>query len=397
MTNQNPAPANSAVTPFLGLAPFLRKSIAGTDLKPVCQQLLERAQQQPEQANLWMNLSIAMQCLRQRDFGLTLQAQALELQRIYHLAAVQQPARLRLLMLMMPGDLAANTPLDCLLENSDIDLVMYYLTPGNPFALPLPVHDVLLVALAESDENRAVLQFLQQALATWPQPVINAPQHIPNTDRAKASALLQNVPGLCMPVTQRVARHALHAVAQYPIIVRPVGSQGGHDLAKVTSRQDLENYLARVKDSEFYTAPYVDYCAADGYYRKMRIALIDGEPYASHMGVSADWMVHYVNAGMYDEAWKRAEELAFMTDFADFALRHQRALQTIATRIGLDYVCIDCAQTPSGDLLVFEIDHAMVVHAMDDEAQFPYKQIHMQKVKAAFCQLLDQRIAQHTR
>ncbi len=384
-------------TPFLGLAPFLRMSIAGTDLKPVCQQLLAQAQQHPEQANLWMNLSIAMQCLHQRDFGLTLQAQALDLQRIYCLAAPQQPTRLRLLMLMTAGDLAANTPLDCLLENSDIELILYYLTPGNPFAQPLPAHDALLVALADSDDNRSLLLFLQQALANWPCPVINAAQHIPNTDRAMASAMLQNVPGLCMPVTQRVSRRALSDVTAYPFIVRPVGSQGGHDLARIGSVQDQVNYLSRVAAREFFIAPYLDYSAADGYYRKMRIALIDGVPYACHMGVSADWMIHYVNAGMYDESWKRAEELAFMSGFAEFAQRHQVALQAIATRIGLDYVCIDCAQTPAGDLLVFEIDHAMVVHAMDDENQFPYKQAHMQKVKAAFCQLLDRRIAHHVR
>jgi len=33
---------------------------------------------------------------------------------------------------------------------------------------------------------------------------------------------------------------------------------------------------------------------------------------------------------------------------------------------------------------VFEIDHSMVVHAMDTEDLFPYKQVHMQKVQTAF-------------
>jgi hypothetical protein len=33
---------------------------------------------------------------------------------------------------------------------------------------------------------------------------------------------------------------------------------------------------------------------------------------------------------------------------------------------------------------VFEVDHIMVVHAMDTQAQFPYKQTHMKKVKDAF-------------
>ena len=37
---------------------------------------------------------------------------------------------------------------------------------------------------------------------------------------------------------------------------------------------------------------------------------------------------------------------------------------------------------------MFEIDHAMVVHAMDSEQLFPHKQTHMLKVKTAFRELL---------
>jgi len=113
------------------------------------------------------------------------------------------------------------------------------------------------------------------------------------------------------------------------------------------------------------------------------------------MAVSTNWMIHYVNAGMYEEAWKRAEELAFMEGFEAFKQRHNAALQAIANAIPLDYLCIDCAETPLGELLVFEVDHAMVIHAMDTEAQFPYKQIHMQKVKNAFRDLLLRRMAEH--
>ena len=87
---------------------------------------------------------------------------------------------------------------------------------------------------------------------------------------------------------------------------------------------------------------------------------------------------------MYEEAWKREEEARFMACFDVFAQRHRAALAAIWQRTQLDYLCIDCAETPDGGLLVFEIDHAMVVHAMDSEAMFPYKQVHMLKVKAAF-------------
>jgi glutathione synthase/RimK-type ligase-like ATP-grasp enzyme len=396
----NSTPSNSANDdgmPFFGLAPFLRMSIAGADLLPYGQQMLALAEERPGDANLWMNLSLAMQCLSQRETGLAIQAQALSLKRIYHLAASEQPARLRVLMLMVAGDLAANTPLDCLLETGDIDLDFYFVSPGDPLALPLPEHDVLLVAMGESAENRPLLDELTKRLADWPKPVINAPQHIRSTDRSVASQLLQQAPGLLIPPTLPAARSALQAVASgtaglaerfdgcdFPVILRPVDSQGGRDLDRIESPHQLAAYLSRVDGPDFFVSRFVDYSGSDGLFRKYRIALIDGEPFACHMGVSKHWMVHYVNAGMYEEAHKRAEEADFMACFDDFAKRHQAALDAIASRTGLDYLCIDCAQTSDGQLLVFEVDHCMVVHAMDSEDLFPYKQTHMQKVKAAF-------------
>jgi len=383
--------------PFFGLAPFLRMSIAGDDLLPYGQQLLTLAGERPDDANLWMNLSLVIQCLGQRDAGLLIQAQALDLRRVYRVDASEQPARLRVLMLMVPGDLSANTPLECLLEDCDIDLIFYYLSDGEPLAVPVPEHDVVLVALSEADENHAVLTALEKLLADWPKPVINRPRNIPKTGREAASGLLQDVPGLLIPPTLRALRADLEAIAagalrlskrfeatDFPIILRPVGSHAGRDLGKMDNPEDVTRYLSQVNETEFFLSCFIDYSSKDGLFRKMRVALIDGKPYACHMGVSSHWMIHYLNAGMYEEAWKREEEARFMDDFNAFAERHRLALEAIYQRTQLDYLCIDCAETPDGQLLIFEIDHAMVVHAMDTEAMFPYKQTHMLKVKNAF-------------
>ena len=383
-------------TPFQGLAPCLRMSISGTDLNPLGQQMLAQVGDSDD-ANLWMNLSIVMLCLGQRDVGLAIQRQALEMKRVYHLAASAQPAKLRLLMLLVPGDLSANTPLECLLENSDIDLVFYYVSPGEPLLLPMPEHDVLIVALSEADENHALLASLELALENWPKPVINAPRNIPTIGRAVASTLLQNAPGLHIPPTVRASRQVLQAIADgscrlpdlleasdFPILLRPVGSHAGRDLDKIDGPEGIASYLSRVDEAEFYLSPFIDYRGKDGLFRKMRVALIDRTAYACHMAVSSNWMIHYVNAGMYEEPGKRDEEATFMAHFDDFAQRHRMALDAICERTKLDYLCLDCAETPDGQLLIFEIDHAMVVHAMDPEALFPYKQPHMLKVRNAF-------------
>ncbi len=390
-----------SVTPFLGLAPFLRSSIAGIDIKPIGQVILARAKVDPDNANLWMNLATVMMCLGQRDFGLAVQAQALKMQRVYRLAAKSQPAKLRLLMLMAPGDIAANTPIDCLLENSDIDLILYYVTPESPFGVPVPEHDVAMVAVCECDENRDILTALKRALADWPKPLVNGPQHIPATDRNAAGMLLQNIPGLLIPPTQRALRSALSAVAEgkanladlyddcnFPVILRPVGSHAGRGLEKIMRSEDVADYLSRISADEYFVSRFIDYSGADGQFRKYRVVLIDGAAYACHMAVSSNWMIHYVNAGMYEDAQKRAEEARFMANFDAFAARHRNALAQIHRRTKLDYLCIDCAETAGGELLIFEVDHCMIVHAMDPDHLFPFKQTAMLKASTAFREFL---------
>ncbi len=378
-------------------------SIAGEDLRPLAQALLAQVERTPGDATLWLNLSLVMQCLEQHELGLAMQAQALELQRVYRIAATCAPPTRRLLMLMVPGDLAANTPLECLLEESDIELICYYLgSAAQPFAAPIPEHDAVLVALGDSDENAPLLAALAQLLAHWGRPVLNVPALIPATRRDRLSALLQGAPGVSMPPIVQVQRSKLAEVAAqraqaatlfadcaFPLIVRPVGSQAGRDLARITQPQELAEYLARVPEPAFFVAPFIDYRSADdGLYRKFRIAMVDGRPYVSHMAVSAHWMVHYVNAGMYEDAAKRAEEARFMDGFDAFCARHQAAFAAIQQRLPLDYYCMDAAQTADGRLLIFEIDHIMVVHAMDSAALFPFKQRHMAKLRAAVRDLL---------
>jgi hypothetical protein len=51
-----------------------------------------------------------------------------------------------------------------------------------------------------------------------------------------------------------------------------------------------------------------------------------------------------------------------------------------------------CAELPDGRLMIFEVDHVMVVHAMDPEALFPYKQQSMWRVEEAFRAALLRRI-----
>jgi hypothetical protein len=303
---------------------------------------------------------------------------------------------------MAPGDLATNMPLEFLVQGSDISLDLLYVRPGEPLPPIVPDHDLLIIGLGESDRNRPLLLELLRESQLWPRPVLNRPEHILKLSRAGASDLLRSAPGITMPVAARIDRGVLEAIGRdmlplravladgaFPIIARPVDSHAGHGLVKIDAPAQIATYLQTTSDAEFYIARFVDYRSADGKFRKYRVVLINGQPYAGHMGVSDHWMIHYLNAGMTENAASRAEEERFMNDFdTGFARRHAAAWRMIAQRTMLDYLIIDCGETPDGELLVFEIDSSAVVHAMDPVDLFPYKQPQMRKVFDAFRTML---------
>lgn len=396
--------AATPYAPLIGLAPLMRVAFLQQDLAPLGEALLARAQAHPDDAHAYLDFSTVLQLKGQRELALAVQAQAIELQQWYSLPA-QAPESgpgMRMLVVMGPGDLMSNTPIEFLVEQSDVALDLLYLTADGPFPEEVPEHDVLLVAVAESDANQPLLARLVPFLLGWPRPVVNRPEQIVHTSRDGLCNRLQDVPGVAMPRTARLSRAQLQALAtgelqvdallpgdDFPLIVRPLGSHAGHDLERMASAGELHAYLEKVGAECFYIARFVDYRNDDGQYRKYRIALIDGRPYICHFAVSSHWMIHYLNAGMDESAVKREEEARIMAHFDEqFARRHAQAFQAIDARMLMPYLGIDCAETRDGELLVFEADNAMIVHAMDAEEMYPYKRPAMQKVFAAFRAML---------
>jgi hypothetical protein len=393
--------ASEPVMP-IGMAALAKMAFDRIDLRPLEQSLTERFLGDAGDTAALMDLSVVKLLSGARADGLQLQAAALQQNRLYrHRPESAKRDALQLLAFVAPGDFMANAPLEFLLDGANVTLDLLYVVPGAPLPEMIPQHDLAIVAVGESDENRTVLRELASLIEGWRQPVLNVPSRIAELSRDAACALLQAANGTAIPTTLRVARATLERIAtgatpldsvldgSFPIIARPIGSHAGDGLSKLDDAVAMADYLRGRPETEFYISPFIDYRSADGLFRKYRIALIDGRPYACHMAVSHHWMVHYLNAGMTESAAKRGEEARFMTTFDhDFAMRHEAALGAIAERVGLAYFAIDCGELKDGRLLLFEADVAMIIHAMDPPDMFPYKGPQMRKVFAAFDAML---------
>ncbi len=344
------------------------------------------------------------------DLGLALQADVLRTCSVFRMApgcdAESHTAPpLRLLALAAPGDLQMNMPIEFITEHLNVRLDIVFVLPDQPLPAVLPDHDVAICVV--SDSNPATLARLAPMLTIWPRPVLNNPATIAGG----------NIDGLARDGVARLFAASLHVLAPttvactraeivdflaagapldeflpegaWPLLVRPVGSHAGRLLERLNDRKELGIYLASLSADQFYLSSFVDYRDTDGFFRKSRIALVQGQAFLCHMAVSDHWMIHYLNAGMTESAAKRADEARAMAAFdAGFACRHGAALAELHDALGLDYVLLDCAEAPDGRLLLFEVEMAAIIHLLDPVDMFPYKQAPMRRVFAAFSAML---------
>ena len=386
----------------IGMAKLAKMAFDNIPLKPLWDKLFQEVEKDPGNAAAMMDMADIAQISGLQANGLVIQSGALGLERLYRSPCAAVAPRLRVLKLAAPIEMGGNTPIDFLVEGSDIELVTLYIVPGTPLPDPLPVHDVAFVASPDSEAGRPVLAELDRFIPHWPRPVLNLPSRVRSLSRDELHSLLKPVSGLYIPITVRLSRARLVDISQgriplwglltdgtWPIIVRPIDSHAGRGLAKIEKPADLDGYLADHPEDFFFISRYVDYSSADGQFRKYRIVYIDGKPYACHMAISDQWNIWYLNADMGASAAKREEEKKFMTDFGrEFGARHGAALEGVAKKINMEYFAIDCAETQTGELLIFEAGNTMIIHDMDPQDIYPYKHPQMRLVFDAFIQMI---------
>jgi hypothetical protein len=389
----------------IGFARLTTMAFNGADLRPLRDELISKVVGGTADAGEGLDLSLIAQLLGDKPTGLAIQSEVLAFHQLFRSPCAAEKPKLRVLALAASIDMGGNTPIEFLLEDSAIELLTLYVVAGVPLPVPLPDHDIAIVIASDSEECRDALRTIDQTTACWPRPLLNPPRRVANLDRDKLHNLLRGIKGLDIPATESVTRAQLSdasrsdlpladdaAEFRFPFIIRPRGSHAGVGLAKIDGPDAINRYLAERAEQEFFVSRFVDYANDDGLFRKYRVVVIDGRPYACHMAIADRWDIWYLNANMAFSASKRLEEESFMRDFdAGFAVRHQGALAAMADRVGLDYFTIDCAENKRGELLIFEADNTAVVHNMDSPELFPYKPPQMRKIFEAFAAMLYRR------
>jgi len=205
--------------------------------------------------------------------------------------------------------------------------------------------------------------------AIKPRRVFNAPWLVHATARARLPQTLAHLPDCIVPraleATPSKFEELLAVCRQFncwPLIVRAKGHHGGEHMVLLTNESELE--LLRDLAWPYrgiVLMQFLDCRTEDGLYQKIRVMMVDGEPYARQCIYSDHWMIHSGSRSAimnHDLSLCRREE-QFLAELRDTFLRERAPLfRQIYQRVKLDVFGIDFALV-NGRLVIFEANACM--------------------------------------
>ena len=322
-------------------------------------------------------------------------AESARIQPLIRRPAAKQPAEFRVLALYAP--FGGNTPTEYLFQDAFFDNDTLALFAAREYDTALFGQNIQLVInlVSDADQTEALLPLAADLTDRLGLPVVNHPRKVQQTTRDAVARLLQGIPGCRVPQALRLkagadcSEAALEAMLPFSstVLVRPVGTHGGDDFEKVDDVAALSAFLSQRVDHDHYLIEYIDYLSADGYFRKYRFIFIDDQILPYHLCIGRDWKLHHINTDMAHQPWMQQEEAAFLGNSATvFGPAQLQALHAIRARVGLDYCGIDCGLDPSGNVVVFEVNASMLVHARNEG--FLYKDPAVRRIKLAYDAML---------
>ena len=322
-------------------------------------------------------------------------AEAARIEPLIRRPAAKQPAEFRVLALYAP--FGGNTPTEHLFHEAFFDTDTLSLFPDREYDAAALGRNVQLVVnlVSDADQTEALLPLAADLVDRFGLPVVNHPRKVRETTRDTVARLLGGIPGCRVPHASRLKAGADHSPAALQAILpfsssclaRPVGTHGGDHFEKVEDLTALSAFLSQRPDHDHYLIEYIDYMSADGHFRKYRFIFVGEEILPYHLCIGREWKLHHINTDMAHQPWMQQEEAAFLNDSADvFGPVRMQALHAIRERVGLDYFGIDCGLDRNGNVVVFEVNASMLVHARNEG--FLYKDPAVRRIKLAYDAML---------
>ncbi len=305
-------------------------------------------------------------------------------------------------VLLLVSAAGGNIPVRAILDNRTFKSTLLVAEYADP-AVALPPHDFVFNSIGDADLCREGLKAAEAILRLTDRPVINHPRAVLKTGRAANVERLRGLPNVIVPRMVTLPRRSLAGpegatiAADYgfifPFLVRAPGFHTGRHFIRVQDAQSL-SAVADFPGDELCLIEELDARDSDGFFRKLRVMIIDRKIYPLHLAISRQWKVHYFRADMAESAHNREHDAAFLSDMESVVgARGIAALERISAALDLDYCGIDFAVSRDGGILLFEANATMVMVPLSDDRKWDYRRPAFDNVFAGVRNMLLRRSA----
>ncbi len=253
-----------------------------------------------------------------------------------------------------------------------------------PMPISLERYKLIFNIIGDADVSEADLEAAETLLEGATVPIINAPASVLATGRMANAQRLEALPNVVVPRVVTLPREKLEGSdaanllagfsLSFPLLLRRPGFHTGKHFVRVDHAEEISSSLATLPGKELLAIEYLNAFGPDGYARKYRVMMINGELYPLHLAISEQWKVHYFSAAMKDQPAHQAEEAEFLNDMPHvLGQKGMTVLRSIQTILGLDYAGIDFGIDAKGNILLFEANADMIIIDPSAEPQWDYR------------------------
>lgn len=232
--------------------------------------------------------------------------------------------------------------------------------------------------------------------------VLNKPVDVYKTSRVALPEVLKELDNVKVARSKAVCADNLFELVtainssniNYPMIVRLSGYHNSQYMKKI----NCDSELTQLEDwfnvsKKFVLLEFLEELKVAAYYRKARIAVIDGVFYPQHFLSSDNWCVGVENRYnlMMQESSLRDDEQHYLESFqSDIYPKYQKTLADVHKKIGLDIYGIDCFLRENGEIVIFEANPCMDLLSMwlGSNNEYSYKIPYRKAVREAIVKVL---------
>lgn len=220
-------------------------------------------------------------------------------------------------------------------------------------------------------------------------PLINSTNGIRKTKRDELSQTLPEHKDFIIPKTYRISplskediiSEAQKVFGKKPFLFRPIASHGGAGLIRIDDYESANFNSYALDGREYFITEFIDFCSADGLYRKARFFVIDGKVYPRHYFISKEWKINFRDDTIDDEIYNN-EEKNFINEISEVFYSF---CNHIYKYLELNFFGIDCALLQDSRVVLFETNVCMRPFS---SATQPYILSTQDTIKQAFSNLI---------